>query len=57
MNNIYEKNINYFIKILNNLNLEIATLHKGISHLEKINNISNDNNIFIILMIFKFHIF
>ena len=28
MNSRYEKNINYIIKILNNLNLEIATLHK-----------------------------
>ena len=46
MNNRYEKNNNYIIKILNNLNLEIATLHKRISHLEKINNVSNDNKHF-----------
>ena len=46
MNNRYEKNNNYIIKILNNLNLEIATLHKRISHLEKINNVSNDNKYF-----------
>ena len=46
MNNRYEKNNNYIIKILNNLNLEVATLHKRISHLEKINNVSNDNKYF-----------
>ena len=46
MNNRYEKNINYIIEILNNLNLEIATLHRRISHLEKINNVSNDNKYF-----------
>ena len=46
MNNRYEKNVNYIIKILNNLNLEIATLHNRISHLEKINNASNDNKYF-----------
>ena len=46
MNNRYEKNINYIIKILNNLNLEIATLHKRISHLEKINTVSNNNTYF-----------
>ena len=46
MNNRYEKNNNYIIKILNNLNLEIVTLHKRISHLEKINNVSNDNKYF-----------
>ena len=56
MNNRYEKNNNYIIKILNNLNLEIATLHKRISHLEKINNVSNDNKHFYKIMIFKFHI-
>ena len=46
MNNRSEKNINYIIKILNNLNLEIATLHKRISDLEKINNVLNDNRYF-----------
>ena len=46
MNNRYERNINYIIEILNNLNLEITTLHKRISHLEKINNVSNDNRYF-----------
>ena len=57
MNNRYEKNNNYIIEILNDLNLEIATLHKRISHLEKINNVSNDIKYFYKINEFlKFHI-
>ena len=56
MNNRYEKNINYIIEILNNLNLEITTLHKRISHLEKLIMFQMIIDIFIRLMIFKFHI-
>ena len=56
MNNRYEKNNNYIIKILNNSNLEIATLHKRIYHLEKLIMFQMIINTFIRLMIFKFHI-
>ena len=46
MNNRYEEKINHIIEILNNINVEIGKLHKRISILENINNVSNDNKYF-----------
>ena len=46
MNNSYEKNINYIIEILNNINVEIIKLYKKISTSENINNVKNNDEYF-----------